>query len=190
MEEIITALVLILALGVGIPIGYVERIDWKRLLPKRLRKNSVLPPKNRAEAKSNNLLVMDSVTLPPLDTHGLRHSSQATDKRPFNNGGLYLSEVLYLRANETMDVTIRSNWPISINGNLHKLDRGVFAEITNADIMHENNGTNSCKLQRRDNIWEVRLLYTPERTGFYYLVLTNENDQPCWCQYTMSLRSN
>lgn len=106
--------------------------------------------------------------------------------------GIYYSPDFLLDPSQTLSLTLMSDCPIYVAGKA-EAPGGLHAMISRIDAKEEglvfsSHWTKSCEIQRAGDQWEASVTFRPDEAGLYQLSMLNMATQPCWCEYTMSLK--
>lgn len=166
-----------------------------------------LPSPPSPQPSTVNLPLSGRVVLAPLDEERGKHElekmleeTQSTDTetawqsipRPLNIYGMFRSQIFYLIEDETLYLVLRSNLPIEIAHQFSGMkgpasENCLYASIWHVGVCFSGHWHKECQLRKSGNYWEATSLVQPGGSGFFELEILNFSDEPCWCDYTVTL---
>lgn len=188
---VLAVLVLLIGMGVGACAG-------EEVIP---------PPGEEEEEVVSGFPITESLHISILDEEALEleafqwqmTQTELSSQLPYNKHGYYCSKPFFLTADDAIEIIITSDCPISVmysDDFAGGLRACLFYEETRESESWEDIHPTSSELNRSGDDWEARILfslhelqfYTGGRSGFYHVILVNESNNPCWCEYTIYLR--
>lgn len=151
----------------------------------------------------STLPISDSFTLTPYDEASLdQESGNFFSGSPFNKYGFYISQGVFIKEGETVQITIQSNYPTSFEDwsdrdwrssnsadGKPEFQDGLVAYLSSRHVTCRNCGwVEMVQLERVGQNWEVQALVSPDRSDFYYLLIDNDSGMAASCNYTVSLK--
>jgi len=147
------------------------------------------------------LLVTDSFTMVPftnenetkLESENANISEVNQLTLPYNKYGWYCSNLFFVNAGETVEITINSDYPISVaNHEIQNVPGLVFfpdkPQYTGLDSSdHYANWLKSYGLDRTNNGFTTSLIYSVDEAGICYIRIINQSIGNSKCQYTINI---
>ena len=112
---------------------------------------------------------------------------------PYNKYGWYYSNLFFVNAGETVEITINSDYPISVaNHEVQNVpvlvffpDKPQYTGLYSSD--HYANWLKSYSLDRTSDGFKTSLVYSVDEAGACYLRIINQSTGNSKCQYTINI---
>jgi hypothetical protein len=154
-----------------------------------------------ASPPSLSLPITANFTLTTYDEEPLENARKNhVFDHPFNAYGVYMTQEFFLKAGETIEVNIRSNYPTSFedwSDRRWRLNTTIRPGFLGGLIAYISNNHVTCaacewlkskELKRIGSDWEVQAIVSPKEDGFYFLYIENDSGNESPCKIDISLR--